>query len=161
VAPPVYQCRRTAPPGRTNIVHPDAEQPATHGCATNGGYRLLGINVTGTNYTRGCTVVVDPAPGGDQHVITAVAYQTSMQAPPTHSSHLGHVLLGASLIAGQNPPTLGYGTGNFNDPDVGYPNTAGGLPVSDRWQLRHFAYDGSHPAFCHVRHSHFERWPVM
>ena len=116
--------------------------------ATNGGYRLLGINVTGTNYTRGCTVVVDPAPVATNNVITAVAYQTSdASAANPFVSTWDTSLLGASLIAGQNPPTLGYGTGNFNDPDVGYPNTAGGLPVLTDGSYGTFAYDGSHPAF--------------
>jgi hypothetical protein len=116
--------------------------------ATNGGYRLLGINVAGTNSTRGCTVVVDPAPVATNNVIIAVAYQTSDAGTANpFSSTWDTSLLGASLIAGQNPPTLGYGTGNFNDPDVGHPYTAGGLPVLTDGSYGIFAYDGSHPAF--------------
>ena len=116
--------------------------------ATNSGYRLLGINVAGTNYTRGCTVVVDPAPVATNNVIAAVAYQTSdAGAANPFRSTWDTSLLGASLIAGQYPPTLGYGTGNFYDPDVNYPNTAGGLQVLTDGSYGTFAYDGSHPAF--------------
>lgn len=116
--------------------------------ATNGGYRLLGINAAGTNATRGCTVVIDPAPVATNNIVTAIAYQTSdAGAANPFSPTWDTSLLGASLIANQNPPSLGYGPGNFNDPDVNYPNTAGGLPVLTDGNYGTFAYDGSHPAF--------------
>jgi hypothetical protein len=51
------------------------------------------------------------------------------------------------LVAGQNPPTIGFGPGNFNDPDVNFPGSAGGLPVLTDGNYGTFAYDGSHPAF--------------
>jgi len=116
--------------------------------ATNGGYRLLGINVAGTNMTRGCSVVVDPAPVATNNIVTAFAYQTSdAGAANPFSPTWDTSLLGTSLIAGQNPPSLGNGTGNFNDPDVNYPNTAGGLPVLTDGNYGTFTYDGSHAAF--------------
>ncbi len=116
--------------------------------ATNGGYRLLGINAAGTNATRGCTVVVDPAPVATNNIVTAFAYQTSdAGALNPFSPTWDTTSLGASLIAGQNPPTIGYGSGNFSDPDVNYPNTGGGLPVLTDGNYGTFAYDGSHPAF--------------
>ena len=116
--------------------------------ATNGGYRLLGINAAGTNATRGCTVVIDPAPVATNNIVTAFAYQTSdAGAANPFSPTWDTSLLGASLIAGQNPPSVGYGPGNFMDPDVNYPNSAGGLPVLTDGNYGTFAYDGSHPAF--------------
>ena len=116
--------------------------------ATNGGYRLLGMNVAGTNATRGCTVVVDPAPVATNNVVAAFAIQTSdASAANPFTPTWDTSLLGSSLIASQNPPSLGFGTGNFNDPDVNYPNTAGGLPVLTDGSYGTFAYDGSHPPF--------------
>lgn len=116
--------------------------------ATNGGYRLLGVNVAGTNFTRGCTVMVDPAPVATNNIVTAFAIQTSdAGAANPFSCTWDTTLLNGSLIANQNPPSLGFGTGNFNDPDVNYPNTAGGLPVLTDGSYGTFTYDGSHVAF--------------
>ena len=116
--------------------------------ATNGGYRLLGMNVAGTNATRGCSVVIDPAPAATNSIYTAFAIQTSDAGASNPFSPTWDISsLGASLIAGQNPPTIGYGSGNFNDPDVNFLNTAGGLPVLTDGSYGTFAYDGSHPPF--------------
>jgi hypothetical protein len=116
--------------------------------ATNGGYRLLGINAAGTNTTRGCSVVVDPTPSATNNVITAFAFQTSdSSALNPFSPTWDTSTLGGSLIAGQNPPSVGFGPGNFNDPDVNFPNSAGGLPILTDGGYGTFAYDGSHPAF--------------
>src|SRR5665213_1779303 len=116
--------------------------------ATNGGYRLLGINAAGTNMSRGCSLIVDAAPAAVNNVVTAFAYQTSDASPPnTFGPTWDTSALGSSLIAGQNPPSGGFATGNFNDPDVNFPNSAGGLPVLTDGNYGVFAFDGSHPAF--------------
>jgi len=116
--------------------------------ATNGGYRLLGINVAGTNMSRGCSLVVNPAPVATNNQVTAFAIQTSdSSALNPFSPTWDTTSLGASLIAGQNPPSLGNGPGNFNDPDVNFPGSAGGLPILTDGNYGTFAYDGSHPAF--------------
>jgi len=116
--------------------------------ATNGGYRLLGINAAGTNATRGCMVVVNPAPAATNNIVKAFAIQTSdASALNPFSSTWDTTQLGASLIAGQNPPSEGFGPGNFNDPDVNFPGSAGGLPILTDGNYGTFAYDGSHPAF--------------
>jgi len=116
--------------------------------ATNGGYRLLGINSAGTNVTRGCSLVVDPIPAATNNMVTAFAYQTSdAGALNPFSPTWDTTQLPASLISGQNPPSVGFGTGNFNDPDVNFPGSAGGLPILTDNNYGTFAYDGSHPAF--------------
>jgi hypothetical protein len=116
--------------------------------ATNGGYRLLGINAAGTNSTRGCSVIIDPVPAAVGNVVTAFAYQSSdAGAPNTFGPTWDTSTLGLSLIAGQYPPAGGNGTGNFNDPDTNFPNSAGGLPVLTDGGYGVFAFDGSHPAF--------------
>lgn len=116
--------------------------------ATNGGYRLLAYNAYGTNMTRGCTVVVDPVPAATNNVVTSVAYQTSdTSASGSFTPTWDTSTLGMSLIAGENPPGIDYGPGNFNDPDVNYPGTAGGLPVLTDYDYGYFYFDGSHPAF--------------
>ena len=112
--------------------------------ATNGGYRLLGINLAGTNATRGCTVVVDPAPVAVGNVVTAVAYQTADTTTsglftPTWSTNQ----LGASLIAGQNPPALGS-LGDFVQAGS---DQGGGLPVLTDGNYGYFYFDATHPAF--------------
>lgn len=112
--------------------------------ATNGGYRLLGINAAGTNATRGCTVIVDPAPAAVSNVVTAFAYQTSDAGAanpfgPTWDTSA----LGSSLIAGQNPPSVGYGPGNF----TGGGDAGAGLPALTDGGYGVFAYDSTHPAF--------------
>ena len=116
--------------------------------ATNGGYALLAYNAAGTNSTRAGAVIVDPTPAAVNNVVTAFAYQTSdTSLPNTFTPTWGTNALGSSLIAGQNPPSGGFGTGNFNDPDVSFPNSAGGLPVLTDGNYGFFAFDGSHPAF--------------
>ena len=112
--------------------------------ATNGGYRLLAINAAGTNQTRGCTVVVDPAPVAAGNVVTAVAYQTSDTTisglfTPTWSTNQ----LGASLIAGQNPPALG----SLGDFVLSGSDSGGGLPVLTDGNYGYFYFDTTHPAF--------------
>src|SRR5437764_6958187 len=116
--------------------------------ATNGGYALLAYNASGTNTTRGCAVIVDPAPAAVGNVIAAFAYQTSDPGlPNTFTPAWDTSALGSSLIAGQNPPSGGFAAGNFNDPDTNFPNSAGGLPVLTDGNYGFFAFDGSHPAF--------------
>jgi hypothetical protein len=115
--------------------------------ATNGGYRLLGINAAGTNTSRGCSVIVDPVPAATNNVVTAFAYQSSdAAAPNTFGPTWDTTGLGSSLIAYAYPVT--YDTvGNFYDPDNNFPNSAGGLPVLTDGNYGVFAFDGSHPAF--------------
>lgn len=116
--------------------------------ATNGGYRLLGINVAGTNTSRGCTVLVNAMPAATNNMLTAFAIQTSdASALNPFSPTWDTTGLSASLIANQYPPGVGFGPGNFNDPDVNFPGTAGGLPVLTDGNYGAFTYDGSHPAF--------------
>ena len=112
--------------------------------ATNGGYRLLGINAAGTNATRGCSAIVDPAPAAVSNVITSFAYQTSDAGAanpfgPTWDTSA----LGSSLIAGQNPPSAGYGPGSF----TGGGDAGTGLPALTDGNYGVFAYDTTHPAF--------------
>lgn len=114
--------------------------------ATNGGYALLGYNAAGTNTTRACSVIVDPAPAAVGNVVTAFAYQTSDASPPnTFGATWDTSALSSSLIYGTYPSA--YGTGNFADPDVNFPNSAGGLPILTDGSYGVFAFDGSHPAF--------------
>lgn len=109
-----------------------------------GSYRLLGINVAGTNATRSCAVVIDPAPVANNNVKTSVAYQTSdVGAPNTFGPTWDTSTLGLSLIAGQNPPNGGFGTGDF----IGGGDLSGGLGVLTDGNYGFFAYDKSHPAF--------------
>lgn len=116
--------------------------------ATNGGYRLLGINSAGTNATRGANVIVDPSPAATNNVITAFAYQSSdAGAPNTFTPTWDISALSSSLIFNQSFPEGGTGTGNFSDPDAGFPNNAGGLPVLTDGNYGSFAFDGTHPAF--------------
>ena len=116
--------------------------------ATNGGYQLVAYNAAGSNVTTTCTVYVDPASAPVGNVVTAFAYQTSPSdgfSPTWDTSNLG-----ASLIAGQNPPSGGYDTvGDFNDPDVtpNALNQAGGLTVLTDGNYGHFVNTGPHPAF--------------
>ena len=109
-------------------------------------YRLLAYNADGTNATRTCDVVVDPAPTPTGNVITALAYQTSdandplLPFTPTWDTNV----LAASLIVGQNPPSGGFA--RVQSDFVGG-DQAGGLPVLTDGNYGFFAYDGSHPAF--------------
>jgi hypothetical protein len=110
--------------------------------ATNGGYSLMAMNAYGTNTSSSCTVYVDPAPVPTNNVVTAFAYQSSSASgfSPTWDTSL----LGASLIAGQNPPAGGSDTAvNF----IGGGDNASGLPVLTDGSYGTFASDGTHPAF--------------
>lgn len=112
--------------------------------ATNGGYALLGYNGAGTNSTRACAVIVNPVPAAVGNVVTAFAYQTSdASAPNTFSPTWDTSALSSSLIASQNPPGGGFGTGDF----TGGGDVAGGLPVLTDGGYGIFAYDTTHPAF--------------
>lgn len=114
-----------------------------------GGYQLLGIDAAGTNTTRACTVTIDPAPAPVGNVITAFAYQSSDASgnPNTFGPTWDTSALSSSLIYQQDPPAIAYGAGNFSDPDVNFPNSAGGLPVLTDGNYGVFAFNGSHPAF--------------
>lgn len=113
--------------------------------ATNGGYRLTASNGAGTSVTRGCSVMVDPAPAAIGNVVIAFANQGSDAgtfAPTWDTSSFG-----SSLISGLLPSD--FGPGNFNDPD-GNPvshNMAGGLPVLTDGDYGTIVDGGSHPAF--------------
>lgn len=112
--------------------------------ATNGGYSLTASNRAGVVSSGACPLIVDPAPAAVGNIVRAFAYQTGAGnfSPTWDTSSLTN-----SLIYQQNPPSGGYDTGNFNDPDVNHPNTAGGLPVLTDGSYGFFATDGSHPAF--------------
>ncbi len=93
--------------------------------ATNGGYRLVASNVSGSASSRGCSLVVIPAPAATNNVVVSIAAQTSdaQTFGPTWTVNPN------SLIAYAYPSDMG--SGNFNDPD-GNPvsgNQAGGTPV--------------------------------
>ncbi len=113
--------------------------------ATNGGYSLTASNSAGIVSSGACPLIVDPAPTVAGNIRTAFAYQTGAgNFGPTWDTSA----LSSSLIYQQNPPAGGYDTaGNFNDPDVAHPNTAGGLSVLTDGNYGFFATDGSHPAF--------------
>jgi hypothetical protein len=116
--------------------------------ATNGGYSLVGSNPSGSTSSRGCSVIVDQDPAPVNNIITEFAYQTSDESTPnTFGPTWSTADLTNSLIYLQDPPAIGYGTGNFNDPDVNFPNSAGGLPVLTDGNYGVFAFNGSHPAF--------------
>jgi hypothetical protein len=112
--------------------------------ATNGGYSLTASNRAGIVSSGACPLIVDPAPAVAGNIVKAYAYQTGAGnfSPTWDTSSLTN-----SLIYQQNPPSGGYDTGNFNDPDVAHPNTAGGLPVLTDGNYGFFVTDGSHPAF--------------
>ena len=112
--------------------------------ATNGGYSLTASNRAGVVSSAACPLIVDPAPAAVGNIVRAFAYQTGAGnfSPTWDMSSLTN-----SLIYQQYPPNGGYDTGNFNDPDVAHPNTAGGLPVLTDGSYGFFATDGSHPAF--------------
>ena len=116
--------------------------------ATNGGYKLVAFNTSGSNVSASCSVYVDPAPTAVGNVLAAFAYQTSPSdgfTPTWDTSKLG-----SSLIIGQNPPSGGYDPfGDFNDPDLTPTalNQAGGLPVLTDGNYGYFVNTGPHPAF--------------
>jgi hypothetical protein len=76
------------------------------------------------------------------NIITAFAYQTADEAPfgPTWETNS----LSASLIYLQDPPSGGYGTGDF----MGGGDAAGGLPVLTDGSYGDIDFSGAtHPAF--------------
>ena len=113
--------------------------------ATNGGYRLKAINGAGTSVTRGCTLIVHPAPAAIGNTIVAYANQASDAASftPTWDTSA----FAASLISGATPSD--YGPGNFNDPDSNpvSQNLAGGLPALTDGDYGTVVDTGSHYAF--------------
>ncbi|MDB6109782.1 MAG: Immunoglobulin subtype, partial [Pedosphaera sp.] len=94
--------------------------------ATNGGYRVVASNASGSASSRACALTVVPVPAANaNNVVTDVATQFS----DAQSFGPTWLIAPGSLIAGQAPSSMG--TGNFNDPD-GNPisnNQAGGTPV--------------------------------
>ncbi|MDB6111205.1 MAG: Immunoglobulin subtype, partial [Pedosphaera sp.] len=90
--------------------------------ATNGGYRLVASNAAGTTTTRGCAVIVDPAPAAAKNVVTAYAFQSSDQRSfsPTWDTSA----LTSSLIYGTTPSDSGIGdfTGAFDAVIAGGPS---------------------------------------
>jgi hypothetical protein len=112
--------------------------------ATNGGYSLTGINAAGSTSSRGCSVIVDPTPAPVGNVVTAYAYQSSdAGAPNSFGPTWSTANLANSLIYQQDPPSVGYGTGDF----TGGSDKAGGLPVLTDGSYGLFAFDTTHPAF--------------
>ena len=113
--------------------------------ATNGGYRLVASNGAGNSVTRGCTLVVNPAPTPVGNVTVAFANQTSDSA--TFTTTWDTSAFASSLISGATPSD--FGPGNFTDPD-GNPislNQAGGLPVLTDGGYGSVVNGGTHPAF--------------
>ena len=112
--------------------------------ATNGGYRLTASNGAGTSVTRGCTLVVRPAPAAIGNAVVAIANQSSDAA--TFAPTWDTSAFASSLINGASPGD--FGPGNFNDPD-GNPvsfNLAGGLPVLTDGDYGSVINGGAHPA---------------
>ena len=113
--------------------------------ATNGGYRLKAINGAGTSVTRGCALIVHPAPAAIGNTIVAFANQASDAASfaPTWDTSA----FAASLISGATPSD--YGPGNFNDPDSNpvSQNLAGGLAALTDGDYGTVVDTGSHYAF--------------
>jgi hypothetical protein len=113
--------------------------------ATNGGYRLTASNGAGTSVTRGCSLIVHPAPATVGNVVIAFANQSSDAGSFTPTWDTSN--FGSSLISGSSPSD--FGPGNFNDPD-GNPNShnlAGGLSVLTDGGYGAIIDGGSHPAF--------------
>ncbi len=113
--------------------------------ATNGGYRLVASNGAGNSVTRGCTLVVNPAPAPVGNTTIAIANQTSDSATFTPTWDTSD--FAASLINGLSPSDAG--PGNFTDPDVNPVsfNQAGGLPVLTDGGYGSIVNGGTHPAF--------------
>jgi hypothetical protein len=112
--------------------------------ATNGGYRLVASNASGSASSRGCALTVIPVPAVDaNNVLIDMATQTSdaQTFGPTWTVAPG------SLIAGAAPSNLG--TGNFNDPDVNPSsfNLAGGTPALTDGSFGSIDNSGAHPSF--------------
>ncbi len=113
--------------------------------ATNGGYRLLASNSSGSTSTRECAVVVNPVPAPVNNVVVSFAHQTSDAgsfAPTWDTSAFV-----SSLIAYGFPSD--YGAGDFTDPD-GNPvshGLAGGLAVLTDGDYGTIIDGGAHPAF--------------
>jgi len=113
--------------------------------ATNGGYRLTASNGAGTSVTRGCALIVRPAPTPVGNVVVAFANQTTDAG--TFATTWDTSDFAASLISGATPSD--FGPGNFNDPDLN-PNSfnlAGGLPVLTDGDYGSIINGGAHPAF--------------
>lgn len=113
--------------------------------ATNGGYRLTAANGAGTSVTRGCALIVRPAPTPVGNVAVAFANQTSDGG--TFTPTWDTTDFASSLISSASPSD--FGLGNFNDPDNN-PNSqglAGGLPVLTDSDFGSVINGGAHPAF--------------
>jgi hypothetical protein len=113
--------------------------------ATNGGYRLTALNAAGTSMTRGCALIVHPAPTAVANVVVAFANQTSDAGTFTPTWDTSS--FAASLINGSSPSD--FGPGNFLDPDPNpvSQNLAGGLPVLTDGDYGAIVNGGAHPAF--------------
>ena len=113
--------------------------------ATNGGYRLKAINGAGTSVTRGCALIVHPAPAAIGNTIVAYANQASDAA--TFSPTWDTSAFAASLISGASPSDSG--PGNFTDPDVNpvSANLAGGVSVLTDGDYGTVVDGGTHYAF--------------
>ena len=112
--------------------------------ATNGGYRLVASNASGSASSRGCVLTVNPVPAANaNNVLIEMATQISdaQTFGPTWTVASG------SLIAGAAPSNMG--TGNFNDPDVNPSsfNLAGGTPALTDGSFGSIDNSGAHPSF--------------
>lgn len=112
--------------------------------ATNGGYRLVASNGSGSTPSRGCALTVITAPAPDaNNVVVDIATQTSdaQTFGPTWTVAAG------SLIANAFPTSAG--SGNFMDPDLNpvSNNQAGGLPVLTDGTFGSVDNSGAHPSF--------------
>jgi hypothetical protein len=111
--------------------------------ATNGGYRLVAANTVGTAMTRGCAVIVDPAPTAINNVFAAFAYQTS-DLPSGWGPTWDTSALTSSLISGQNPTDS---EGDFVQGAGAGGDYCGGLPVLTDDSYGTFTGGTDHPAF--------------
>jgi len=113
--------------------------------ATNGGYRLVAMNGSGSTMTRECAVTVHPVPAVVSNLVIAFAHQTSDAG--TFSPTWDVTSFTSSLIAYLYP--VSYGAGNFMDPDINplSQGLAGGLPVLTDADYGQIVAGGPHPAF--------------
>lgn len=113
--------------------------------ATNGGYRLVATNGSGSSSTRECAVTVNPPPAAVSNVVVAFAHQTSDAGTFTPTWDTSS--FSSSLIYGTYPDF--YGTGDFTDPDINpiSHDLAGGLPVLTDSGYGAIVTGGAHPAF--------------
>ena len=111
--------------------------------ATNGGYRLVASNSSGSTSSRSCALVVVPKPAATNNVEIDVATQTSdaQVFGPTWT------VAPNSLISYSSPSDMG--TGNFTDPDLNPAshNLAGGTPVLTDGLFGSVDSTGSHYSF--------------